>query len=367
MIVVRSIFRRKLRPFLTVIGVSIGIAIFLSLSLISSNLKAEIKDIIARYKVDIIVQPKGADPLVMARISMSDYKNLGNIDGIKNVSPIVTGAVITPWKQSFFILGVPSIESFSNRINLVEGRLFTHGKREILLGSLAARHLGYHGNNKIFLTDNDSFIISGVYFTGNNLLDGAAVMDIADAQELLKRKDTVNIALIKVKEGVDVKMVINNINSRFPNLFAFKEGDFIGHAYLINYIDVFVNMISVISVFSCIIVVMNTMFMSVSERTREIGILMAIGWSRFMIGRAIMLEALYLSFFGGILGIIGSYAILSGISGRGIIAVGIISATIPFKYMGFSILMALMFGVLGASIPAFVASKLTPVDALRYE
>lgn len=110
---------------------------------------------------------------------------------------------------------------------------------------------------------------------------------------------------------------------------------------------------------------MNTMVMSVFERIREIGILRAIGWGRFMILRLILAEGLILCLLGGLLGVglgVAGLQVLRFLKGfewiQGTYSVGL---------FGESLVVALGMGLLGSIYPAIRAVRITPIEALRYE
>jgi putative ABC transport system permease protein len=113
---------------------------------------------------------------------------------------------------------------------------------------------------------------------------------------------------------------------------------------------------------------MNTFFMAVSERTKEIGILMAMGWSRIMIMRTIISESMMICFLGGLLGNLMALVQLwffhtINPEGLGWLVSMSVSVEIFWESMGLSLLL----GWIGSLYPAFRASKLLPAEALRYE
>lgn len=367
MFLLRALLRRKLRNFLTLVGISIGISLFISFSSISNNIRGEIQDIIKRYQIDIVVQPKATDTLIAARIPFEDYSKLSKISGITEASPLVVGTVIAPWKRSFLIFGIPNIESFSSKFGMVDGRILKPGANEIMLGSIAAKELGYKHNNKIYITDSDSFTISGIYFFGNRLFDGAAILDLHDAQRILKRDKAINMVFIKTGKSEDIDSIISFINNNFKGLVALRSETLTSHTHILETIDIFVMYISVISAFSCVIIIMNTLFVSVAERTKEIGILRAIGWSRFMIFKNIIAEGLIISILGWFVGCIISISILSLLSSQNPGVLGMIPGGITVNTAIASLSISVFLGFISSVLPAFLASRLLPADALRYE
>jgi len=111
---------------------------------------------------------------------------------------------------------------------------------------------------------------------------------------------------------------------------------------------------------------MNTMIMSVHERTREIGILRAIGWGRSRVVRMILLEALVIGVIGAVVGGIGA-SILVRLLTKVPIVSGLIDGRIEPRFFLYGLLLALAVGLIGGLLPAYRASRLLPTVALRYE
>ena len=172
----------------------------------------------------------------------------------------------------------------------------------MLLGERAARRFNVRLNDKVFLGQNETYTVVGIYTSLSRIINGAAVIDIQDAQRLLKRYDSINMAFLQLTAGSDPQKVAQAINREFQNLSAVSSGEFIGQVKMIKTVSVFAWTITLISFVTCCIIIMNTFLMAVSERTKEIGILMAIGWGRSMIMKTLILEALILCLAGGMIG-----------------------------------------------------------------
>jgi putative ABC transport system permease protein len=111
---------------------------------------------------------------------------------------------------------------------------------------------------------------------------------------------------------------------------------------------------------------LNTMVMSVFERTREIGILRAIGWRRSRVVRMILMESILLSIGGGVIGTVSAVLLIRFLSSTPSVS-GLISGNIPWTVMGQGFLIALLVGLIGAAYPAYRGAQLLPTEAIRHE
>jgi putative ABC transport system permease protein len=367
MIVLRNIYRNKLRNFLTLLGVAAGILVFVTSFSVSSGFKSQITNLIKRYSIDLTVQAKGAATPSMSRIPVSDYLKLRDVPYVRDVSSLIIGSVKASWNSYFVIAGISSSEALSSKFVMVEGRHPLPGRRELILGSLASGQLNYRPGNKIVLFDNEVFTVTGIFSFGSRIMDSAAVLDISEAQRLLKIDQYINMAFIQLEPGSDLQQVMEHIQKHFPNLSAQKSSDFHGQVRMYHTIDLFVWVISLISLFTCCIVVMNTFFMAVSERTKEIGILMAVGWSRFRVFRMILGEAMIICLAGGVIGNIAGLIFFAVINRTHDIGLGWMPTSIPPEIVAQSLAISIGLGIVCSCYPAIVASMLLPVDALRYE
>ena len=366
-IAVKNLYRNKIRNSLTLFGVAIGISVFVSSLSLSSGFKNQIYGIIKKYSIDINVMAKGASTPLGSKVSFKDYHALSEVPGVRDISAIILGSVKTPWNSYFLITGISSVEALSSKINFVDGRMFIPGRREIILGKLASEKLGYGVGNKILLGENELFTVTGVFQVGSRVFDGAGAVDIQDSQRLLKRERYVNMALLQLERSAVPGKVLEAITDRFPHLTAVRTGDFIGQMRMFETIDLFAWVISAISLFTCCVVVMNTLFMAVSERTKEIGVLAAIGWSRSMIFKTLVLEALILCLMGGIAGNGLSLLTMRSLNLSTAIGMGWFPKHIPWTILFYSLSISIILGIVSALLPAMVASRLMPAEALRYE
>ena len=205
-----------------------------------------------------------------------------------------------------------------------------------------------------------------VYKTGATWENGAAVIHNAVIQDHLKMGDSFSVGFIYLDGARDADAMGRKIEAEVPGMRVTLASEVTKHfSDQLQYIDWFVWIVSLVSVIVGGLGVLNTMIMSVVERTREIGTLRAVGWSRAMVLQLIMSEGFIISIIGGAVGM------LFGVLGSEII--------IQFAPQGFihtvyhpelflkAGIVALILGFLGSLYPAWQASRLSPIEALKYE
>ncbi|MBN1630457.1 MAG: ABC transporter permease [Thermoleophilia bacterium] len=368
MIAIRNIARNKRRSLLTALGAAVGIMILSSLTSVSEGLRSQIQDTIQTYGIDLAVQSKGAASPFGSKITSDDYEALAGTEGIESVSSMVIGAVKTPWNPYFLVMGIAPVDTLAERLNILDGSMLEAEKGGILLGQLASKTAEGGVGDRLSLSGQEEYAVKGIYASGSNMLDNAAVLDISDAQRILSREGFVNLALIRLKQGVPVAEAADLIEARLPGLSVVRSGEFAGQISLIRVVDTSAWAISLIALLGSCIVVMNTLVMAVSERTKEIGILMAIGWSRSRIMRTIVWESLIICFVGGLVGcLVGLFLIwgLQFVHPAGLWLWASVSG-IP-RVVLISVGISLLLGVVSSLYPAFVSTRLQPAEALRHE
>lgn len=368
MIAFKNLFRNKIRSLMTVIGVAVGISLFVSLTSISDGFKNQLQTIVRGYSIDIVATSKGAATPFGSRISSSEYNAILKVEGIGSVSSVIMGPTKSEWNPYFLLVGLSSFESFASKLGIVEGRVFRPGKKEALLGEAVAKRIGLQVNDQVALAEGEVFTITGIYMSGGRTFDGGAIVDLQDARRILRRDDSVNMAFIQVAGRHDPKEVAARINMRFPGLSVIRGGEFVGEIRLIKVIDASALTISIISFLACCFIVMNTLMMAITERTKEFGILMAIGWGRLMIAKTIFFEAILICIVGGILGnLIGAAQLwlFDYINPEGLGWWVSFSGNVPIFFR--SLWLSALLGLISSLYPILLTSKLLPAEALRHE
>jgi putative ABC transport system permease protein len=236
----------------------------------------------------------------------------------------------------------------------------------VIIGKTAAQRLNKSIGDTLNIS-NQTFKIVGTYETGNFQDDQGVVMSLSKLQNLTGDTGEVSLILVKAADGASATDLADTIEQKYPNELS-TSTSLSGMDRMNNGLDVINSgswAVSLLAVIVGGIVVVVTMMKAVSERTREIGVLRAIGWTRQRIMTMILGESLVLSVIAILVGLVVGIGVVEIISATNLMR-GIepaFSAYLLLKGIG----VALFLGLVGGIYPAYRASRLAPTEALRYE
>ncbi|MCB0200395.1 MAG: ABC transporter permease [Anaerolineae bacterium] len=362
--ILKNLWRRKTRTLLTVLGIAIGVAAVVSLGAIGAGIVESYGSILSNPTTDITVSQKDAIDISFSALDEDLLPRIQAVPGVEVVDPVVVGFVQSENLPFFIVFGYETDSLAIRRYNVVEGKPIT-GQREILLGMKAAEDLklGVGGTVRLYGVP---YQIVGIYETGQALEEGGGVVSLAEAQEIASKPRQVNAFQIKTRRPDEADAVIERLQTLFPDLSISKGSGNSAAQEWVGMIQAMAWGIAAIAIIVGGLGMMNTMVMSVFERTREIGVLRALGWRRGRVMRLILSEAVVLSILGGLLGVLLGVALVqaaASMPGYGALMTGRYSTGLFAQGM----LTAILLGTVGGIYPAWWASKLTPIEALRYE
>jgi putative ABC transport system permease protein len=364
-IVVKNLARQRVRTSLTALGIAIGIATVLALGVITSGLKAALGEFVTAGGADFMVAQKGASDLTFSAVGEEIVVALRRRDDVERADGFAFEVTKLGSNPYFVVLGLEREALGHQGLRLRGGRL-PAAADELALGAEAAATLGLDVGGDVVL-ERRTFGVVGVYEVSDKFRNAGAVAILSAVQELSSRPDVVTAVYITVAPGWDPAMVAAEIELDFPSLAAIAGVDDYSEVDQgVKVMDAVNLAISLLAVGIGAIGVMNTMIMSVFERTREIGILRAVGWRGSRIVRMVLLESLALCGVAAVLGIA-----LGLLATRAVLAIPAVSSFLVPSYAPEVFLRAIGVGVfvalVGASYPAVRAVRLSPMEALRHE
>lgn len=270
---------------------------------------------------------------------------------------------LTPGKEQAFI---------ENTTINGTGSLVGQSSNAVILGSETAKKYNVTVGDTFKVKDNKFKVIGVMSKVGSGwplTIDSSMVMSLSHAQDISDRPDLISTVIIKPKAQYSAQDAENNLQDAYPKYSIYSENDTqktIDNN--LSQIKIFMNMISLFIFIVSMILIMNVMMMSVKEKTREIGTMRAIGTKRRSIMALIIYESLILSVIGGVIGILlmsPVYDILGILMGAK--NVNFFHFAVPSAVVVQVALIVFVIGTFSGLIPAYLANRISPIEALRYE
>jgi len=370
-LVLHNIFRRKVRSALTLSGVAVAVGAVVALVGIAQSFERSLLAVFQQRGVDLIVVRKGSVQRMNSDLKEELLPQIRALDGVREVSAGLIEALSLEQHDLFGIItrGVPPDSFLLRTLNIIDGRAFTGEDHNVLMmGRVLAANLGMKVGEKLALMPGHEFTILGIYESFNVFENGSIFTRLDDLQRVLGREGEVTAFIVTAeqKDSARLQALRARIHALAPYLEAMPTQEYVDTTAEIRLARAAAWLTSSIALMVGVISMVNTMSTAVFERTREIAILRAIGWRRSRVMRLILLESIFLSLAGAVIGsllAIGITNVLSLIPSSGRMVAGNVDWGVILK--GFSI--ALGVGILGGVGPALRAMRLQPTVGLRHE
>ena len=368
----KNLRRRPLRSILTITAVALGVGAVISLVGIASGFKASFMKLYGEVGVDLIVIKGRVGRQLESGIPESLCDRVRAINGVVDVIPSVNDVISFPNEDLFMVVVngfVPESMVFDH-FDLKDGRhLRLDDNRKVMLGKILADNLQKGVGDQIEVYDEEFFEVVGVFDSFSVIESGSLVMPMSELQPLVGREDQILGMSVLTEDGTDTEE-LDRIGSEIVALengiVARPAREHLDGLTEIQLVSAMAWLTSAIALVIGGVGVMNTMIMTVQERTREIGVLRAIGWRRARVIKMILAESLILGAIGAAVGIVGAIALVKFLTSLPTVS-GLLDGDIPPIVVGYGIVLAMVVGLIGGLVPALIASRMTPTAALRQE
>ena len=392
-----SLIANKMRSILTMLGIIIGVAAVIALVSIGNGVKQDIQNSISSLGSNLLMVMPGAPrtPGVrpsqgsMKSLKVSDYQAISKLDGVKAASPYTANSYVSIYQSKNWTTTVSGVSSNFQDVNnwtMAEGRFISsknveNRERVAVVGQTVVKNLfaGEDPVGKEIRIKNIPFRVIGVLNSkGNGTMgndqDDVIFIPYTTAMERVEGVDYLRMVYVVASDDNGIDRLQSDIENLLRVRHSIKDtnlDDFnIQNMKSImetmeqttGTLTLFLGAVAAISLVVGGIGIMNIMLVSVTERTREIGIRKALGATYFVIVTQFLIEAVVISLMGGLIGIalgIGASKLIGLASGMSTV----ISVPTIVLSFAFSMAIGLVFGI----YPARKAAKLNPIDALHYE
>jgi putative ABC transport system permease protein len=325
-----------------------------------------------------IYSSSGTDIAVIQQTFLSTSLNeaagvtLKSLPFVAEATPVIFNMMDLTTDVNALVYGWKADTYEFDSLQILSGRRFRDGHPEVMLGDLLADDLKKKVGDTLEI-QSSPFTVCAIYHGGSGLQAAAVIMPLDQLQELSSlqgKVSTFDVRLRPAPAGESqeqyLKRAQTQIELALPGLRAVPAAERAHSNQFVHLAHASAWGTSSIALLIGILGIANTMAMSVYERTREIGILRALGWNRGQVLILIQLEAAFLGLSGGFLGIAFGWCALHLLAALPQTA-SIVSTTLPVLLLAEALGIAVLAGLIAGAMPAWRASQLSPVEALRYD
>jgi len=363
--IVGNLVHRPIRSLISVVAVALEVTLILLIVGLSLGLLNDSRTRTAGIGADVIVLPPGSSFIVGLTGAPMPIKIggvLAKLPHVKSVAPVVTQVATGGTLEVIAGIDLSSYESMSGPFQFLQGGPF-QGPDDVIVDDLFAqsKHAAVGDSIEIL---NNKFRICGIVEHGKG---GRKFLPISTLQDLIGAKDKATIFYLKLDNPANADEVVREIKaiSGMERYVATSMAGYLAMMTTSNYpgLSTFIDVVVGISVVIGFIVIFQAMYTAVMERTREIGILKAMGASKLYIVNVVLRETVLLALGGIILGVIVSLMARVGLAHK----FPLMKVIVDVEWILRATLIAIAGAIAGALYPAFKAAQKDPIDALAYE
>ncbi len=383
----KNLTRRWGRTGLTVIGVAIAISVLFSLLALNSGYEKELNKEVNRMGVHILAVPKGCPyeaasliihgGVIPKYLSATDLNNVTGIPDVELATPMLMHQFMkkdekTGKSTPHIIYGIKIKEMLQLKPWWkVEGRFFEDNETRVMLvgRDLADKENLSVGQLLPVGPAKEDFTIVGILERIGDQDDQFHFFPLEEAQRVFSKEGKITTIAVKVREVSRIPEVSEEME-KVPDIQVVTMTQIMGT--IMNLAGSAKSLLLTVIVIAIIISafgIINTLLMSVNERVREFGMMKAIGASGSDIGKMVLMETVFITISGGIIGtvaaLVGSSLIESFV--KGMLPYSPSGSLISFspELVGFSIAFSLFLGLVCGIYPAFLSARLSPMEAIR--
>ncbi len=398
-IAIENLTRRKTRAFLTILSIVISVGSLVALLSITQGLMNSVDNIfdqMGRDKIYISTSSLMSSAFIPSSVfastefTDSELSKIRKIDGIEAASPMAYDKTLVKFDDEYkiaFVSGIPTgkeeqVIKEMQQLEIIQGKDFE--KNDKYKAILACRYpKGEIFDKKVELGDKISIfgkefkVIGFLDCIGNQYDDSSILIPINVYQEIMN-KTTYTVIVAKADNNYNVTKVAEAVKTELRRLRNLKEGEenfevqtsediLETFNQVVSTLELLIVALSLVSLLVAGFVIMNSMYTSVIERKREIGIFKAIGAKNSDVALFFIIETIILSLFGGVIGLFGGFTIGKVVEyfTNSYLGSEMLIITLDLRLVGFALIFSLILGLVSTAYPALKAAKLNPVEAIR--
>jgi putative ABC transport system permease protein len=361
-ILLANLWRRPGRTAFTAMGIALGVATIVALLSLGEGLKQTASGLIHLGDSDFAVFQHGVEDPTASFLPTSVVKRVGETDGVKTATPIMLLVEKIKSEPGSIVFGTTPEGSMSNRLVVLSGRKPAK-PGEIALGDILAKRMKLTTGATLKVGPKKLKVV-GTYYVGQFFVDSGAVIDLKQAQNIVQRPGEVTTVAVQIAAQAHTKEVRRTIERSLPGVDVISNPEEAARAGANGQL-VHKTVLLLVAVALIIggIGVTNTMAMAVLERSRELALMSAVGWSTRQVSAIVLAEGVVISILGAGVGL------LLGALGAGGLAdaldiSNVVQPEVTAWSIGRGLLIGVCIGVFGGLYPAWRVSRLPAEELL---
>jgi putative ABC transport system permease protein len=363
--VVANLVHRPIRSLISIVAIALEVTLILLIVGLCYGIMNDSKNRTAGIGADVIVQPPGSSFLAGisgAPVSVKVADLLRRMPHVKVVSPVVWQIVTGGGLEVIDGIDLPSFEALGGPFQYLQGGPF-QGPNDVIVDDYIARQRHVRVGDTMEIL-NDKFRVAGIVENGRG---ARKFLPIATLQDLMGAKGKASVFYVKLDDPANADAVVAAVKAQpgMERYSVLSTPDYLSMmtpSHLPGFRP-FIGVVIGVSLIIGFLVIFQSMYTAVMERTREIGILKSLGASKLYIVNVILRETVLLALAGIAVGIAVSLAARVGIQQRW----PLVHIDKSNLWMMRATLIAIVGATAGAIYPAFKAAQKDPIDALAYE
>lgn len=367
-LILHNVTVKKLRLALTSLAVAIGVLTVVSLGVVTSSLQSTDLALLETGRADFTVAQKAVADLLSSSIDAATVARVRTVPGVADLTGVLIGTTrLNASNPQFLEIGIQPADLAAFGVTVVAGRPFAaEATDQVMLGYRAAQNLGLRVGDRMRIESN-TYTVVGLYSTGQALGDAGAMLPLSWFQTYQRQPLQYTLLFVRVAPTATVTTVQERIDQQFPQLTTIRTLAQFGRADRSLALILAANRgATVLAIIIGAVVVMSAMSMSFVERTREFGVLSALGWTPWRVGTMIMGEGLIIGLIGAGGGLALAVLAVVGIQHLPML-VGVLHPTYTLAVFARALVTGMAMVLLGGLVPAVRASVAQPLEALRHE
>lgn len=368
-VAMRNVLRRPLRSSLTAVGVGMGVACVLVMLGFSRSLDQGWVATLQERGTHLLAVRRDTADLLTGSLPVEYARKMLAVEGVRSAEPEMVDLISLPNGHTLAVSGWASGSRLWSTIQIEQGRLPGLDERRVaVVGQSAAQTMGLHVGDELGIRGRQ-FKVVAVFRQNSMMGSGALYVPLADMQELRSTEGKTTAFHVQVDHPEDperLASVRRRLGEALPDVAFWQTKDVADNSEILNLLRGLAWGMSIIAIAMGALAVLNTLLMSVTERTHEIGVLSAVGWSARRVLGMIVLEGVVICVAGAAAGVAMGVAMSHAMHAHPRLH-GFLNPELRGDVLVEALVLALGLCVLASLYPAWRAVRMNTLDAIRDE